>query len=426
MSQTVTKTLEATLAPPTQHKEQKLQTLLSTYREALHEAFDAGCTTMTATNDIVTPYDLPYQTKDALKSYVPKLRDTYDARELDDDHPVRLVNRAAKFDYDDSREYGVCWNVPQPGRGTNFWIPLRLNPEQRDRWMDLLDDDHPASAGDLTLQQNRTTWTLHVTVEFPVESPDYSPTDGDVTHIGLDIGESALITGCALKDGLPTDPFVWNGGRARQLRNEMHTTLKRLQEREASEWRRDDRFDYYQNALTDIVEKASRAAVDYALDYQNPVLVMEDLAYIRENLDYGKYMNRRLHNWAFARLQGRVEDKAREAGIPVEYVRPEYTSQTCHSCQRLGRRDSQAEFRCPNDECHVSTFQADINAAANIARRIYPWGETCPLNPDGNDSPRDGSGSDTATTHRETSETPSQMTLSAYSGSKPSTRNENA
>ncbi len=130
---------------------------------------------------------------------------------------------------------------------------------------------------------------------------------------------------------------------------------------------------------------------------------------------------------AFARLQGRVEDKAREAGIPVEYVRPEYTSQTCHSCQRLGRRSSQAEFRCQNEECYVSVFQADINAAANIARRVDPWGETCPLNPDGNDSPRDGSGSDTATTHRATSR-PQQMTLSAYHniGSKLSASNTDA
>ena len=31
-------------------------------------------------------------------------------------------------------------------------------------------------------------------------------------------------------------------------------------------------------------------------------------------------MNRRLHSWAFARLQGRIEDKATEAGIPVEIL----------------------------------------------------------------------------------------------------------
>lgn len=100
----------------------------------------------------------------------------------------------------------------------------------------------------------------------------------------------------------------------------MFTTLKRLQERDASEWRIEERFSYYQNRLTDIIEKASRESVEYARQFENPVIVMEDLTYIRESLDYGKYMNRRLHSWAFARLQGRIEDKAKDAGIPVRYV----------------------------------------------------------------------------------------------------------
>jgi len=106
----------------------------------------------------------------------------------------------------------------------------------------------------------------------------------------------------------------------------------------------DERFDHYQNALTDIVEKASRQAVEYARQFENPVIVLEDLSYIREHLDYGKWMNRRLHNWAFARLTGRIEDKALDAGIPVRFVNPAYTSQTCHACGHLGSRSSQAAF----------------------------------------------------------------------------------
>jgi putative transposase len=176
---------------------------------------------------------------------------------------------------------------------------------------------------------------------------------------------------------------------------------------------RDERFDRYQNALTDIVEKASRQAVAYAKQFEKPVLVLEDLTYIREELDYSAYMNRRLHAWAFARLQGRVEDKAREAGIPVEYVRPEYTSQVCHACGHVGERTGQAMFRCANGGCHVTEFQADINAAANIARRVDPWGESLPLKPAGDDISRDGSACDSAATPTEQSQ-PRQMTLGAY------------
>jgi putative transposase len=402
VSQTVTKTLQATLATPTAGKEQRLQRLLDTYRDALHDTFDAEATTMSAVNDIVTPYDLPYQAKDALKSYVPKLRATYDADELNDEHPLRLVNRAATFDYSEERDHSFVWQVPQPGRGTNFWIPLRINPEQESLWFDLLNGN--VEAGELRLQQHRTSWEFHVTVEYTVEEPTEP---GDPTYIGFDVGESALITGCALKRDVPRKPMLVSGSRARQLRKEMHTTLKRLQERDAAEWRIDERFDHYQNALTDIVEQASRRAVEYAQHFNDPVIVLEDLSYIRKSLDYGKWMNHRLHSWAFARLQGRIEDKATEAGIRVEYVNAAYTSQTCHACNRLGRRDEQAEFVCPHDDCHISEFQADINAAANIARRVNPWRESVRWEPGCNDSPQDGSGRDTATVHREPSEKPS-------------------
>jgi putative transposase len=407
-----TKTLEATLAPPTAHKERKLQEIHDLYHKGLHEAFDAGADTQSAVNDIVTPYDLPYQVKDALKNYVPSLDD---ARELSDDHPTRMVNRAARFDCSEDRTHSYVWEVPQPGHGPNFWIPLRINPEQEQLWADLLAGN--VSPGQLQLIQNRTSWTLHVAVEYSAEDPGYDTDSDDVTHIGLDIGESSLIMGCALMDGSPTRPFVCDGGRAKHLRKEMHTTLKRLQERDAAEWRIDERFDHYQNALTDIIEKASRKAVEYARQFEKPVLVLEDLTYIRESLDCGKFMNRRLHAWAFARLQDRIEDKAAEAGIPTMYVNAAYTSQTCHECGHIGYRDSGGEFHCTHDECYITTFEGDINGAINIAQRADPWGESVPLKPAGNDSPRDGSACDSTTTHTEQSQS-EQMTLSEF-GSKP-------
>ena len=409
MPDTVRKTLQATLAPPTTGKEQRLQHLLDTYRDALAKSFDSGASTMSAVNDIVTPFDLPYQAKDALKSFVPKLRKTYNAKEIHDEHLIRLVNRAAKFDHSDERVHEFVWQVPMPGRGANFWIPLRINPEQESLWFDLLGDD--AKAGELRLQRHRKSWELHVTVEYEVPEPD--PSD-DPTPIGFDIGESKLLVGCAYQHDTPTQPMIVDGGRARVLRKEMFTTLRRLQERDAEQWQIDERFNHYQNALTDIVEKASRQAVDYAEQFDDPVIVMEDLSYIREHLDYGKFMNRRLHNWAFARLSGRIEDKATEAGIPVACIEPAYTSKTCHACGHLGRRNVQSKFECTNSECWVTEYQGDINAAGNIAGRLDPWGESLPWKLAGDDSPRNGSGSDTASVHREQS-APTQMTLSSYS-----------
>jgi IS605 OrfB family transposase len=391
------KTLEATFVTPTAHKERKLQHLYDEYHDGLHASFDAACETMGAVSDIVTPLDLPYQVKAALCNYVPQLVDeeTYGANSLADDHPIRFTNQAATFDYSDEREHGFTWRVPQPGKpSTNFWMPLRINPVQREHWNDLLDDDSTLSAGEIRLTPTRKSWTLHVTVKYPTE--DVTEIPEDPTYVGLDIGETALITSCALKDGAPTRPTVHSGRQAKNLRKEMYTTLNRLQQRDAG-WRIDERFERFSNQLDDIVEQDTTGTIEYALGFKNPVLVMEDLSYIREALDYGKFMNRRLHAWAFALIQTRIKQKAKDAGIPVVYVNAAYTSQTCHACNRLGHRRSQAEFVCPHDDCHVSVFHADISAAAKIAQKADPWGESVPWKPGRDDSPRDGSSSDGAT-----------------------------
>jgi transposase len=73
----------------------------------------------------------------------------------------------------------------------------------------------------------------------------------------------------------------------------MFMTLRRLQSKDAAAWRRDEQFDHSQNSLTDIVEKASRQVVECAQQFENPVIVLEDLSYIRERLDYGKFMRGR-------------------------------------------------------------------------------------------------------------------------------------
>lgn len=93
---------------------------MATYRRALPNAFDSGADTQTAINNIVTPYTLTSYAKDALKSYVPKLRWTYNAREIRDDHPVRFMNRGFRIDHSDDRGYEFCWRVPQAERGNVF------------------------------------------------------------------------------------------------------------------------------------------------------------------------------------------------------------------------------------------------------------------------------------------------------------------
>lgn len=148
VSVSATTTLESPLVSPTTHKEERLQRTLSTYRRALSAAFDSGADTRSAVNDIVTAFDLTSYAMDAIKSYVPTLRDA-GASEIRDDHPNRFTNRGWRLDYSETRTHSFCWRVPQAGRGSAFWIPLCINPEQQEQWLALYDDS--ASVGEFRL-----------------------------------------------------------------------------------------------------------------------------------------------------------------------------------------------------------------------------------------------------------------------------------
>jgi len=387
------KTLEAYLAPPTQHKQRKLHNEHERYEKLLHESFTNECDTMTAVNEIVSGEDLNWHSKNALKQYVPNLldEDTYDAKQLADDHPIRYANTAAVFGCDEDRHHKICWEVPLPGRGTNVWIPLQLNPEQENWWYTLIDEkDNSVWAGELRLQRDGNRWVLHVTANYEVK-PDHSCSheSDDVTPVGFDVGESNLLVGCALQNNTPVDPLFVDGGRVRHLRQKQVSAEDRLKPRYASKLLDDLVWGRWQDAIEDEIEKASAQAVKYTTQFENPVIVLEHLDGITDE-DTGKYWNRRLGKWLFSRLQSRIEDKAAERGIPVEYVYPHYTSKTCHACQHLGYRPHQGTFKCTNEECWVSEYQADLNAAANIANRLNPWGESLPVKSAGDDSPRSG------------------------------------
>jgi transposase len=50
---------------------------------------------------------------------------------------------------------------------------------------------------------------------------------------------------------------------------------------------------------------------------------------MRDSVDYGTRMNRRLHSMPFAALREMVTYKANWRGVPSDEVNPEYTSQRC-------------------------------------------------------------------------------------------------
>lgn len=97
-------------------------------------------------------------------------------------------------------------------------------------------------------------------------------------------------------------------------------------------------------------------------------LALENLQGIRARTTVRRKDRARHAGWAFRQLRAFLEYKAALAGVPVEVVDPQNTSQTCSRCRHCepANRKSHAVFSCR----HCSTsLHADINAARNIRAR---------------------------------------------------------
>jgi IS605 OrfB family transposase len=121
----------------------------------------------------------------------------------------------------------------------------------------------------------------------------------------------------------------------------------------------------------DCLHKVSRKVVEWVSQFSSPVIVFEDLKDMRDSIDYGMRMNRRLHSLPFAALQDMVSYKAVWNGIPSDEVDPEYTSQRCPrtECQHTERANRHKKrFKCC--ECEFQDH-ADRKAAVCVVQEWF-------------------------------------------------------
>ena len=176
------------------------------------------------------------------------------------------------------------------------------------------------------------------------------------------IGVDRNTTGhCAVAACTKTDKVMLLGKKAQYIHNKYKNIRKKLQRnKKFNKLKRIKRRE--SNISKDINHKISRKVVNYA-KINKCGIKLEKLEGIRQRTKQAKSFKYSLNSWAYYQLQTFVEYKARIAGVPVVYIDPAYTSQTCHKCGLLGNRDGKS-FKCPH--CGY-TSHADVNAAWNIA-----------------------------------------------------------
>jgi IS605 OrfB family transposase len=210
--------------------------------------------------------------------------------------------------------------------------------------------------GESDLIERDGAFYLIATCEIP-EAETYEP-DG---FIGVDLG---IVNIATTSTGYQPAGRGLNRYRKRQLalraklqKKRTKSAKRRLKERSRREQRHVKNTNHI--IAKTIVTEAERTSAGLSL---------EELKGIRQRVRLRKPQRVTLHSWAFAQLADFIVYKSKRAGVPVVFVDPAYTSQTCAECGHVDKRNrvDEALFICRG--CGV-VAHADRNASRNIARR---------------------------------------------------------
>lgn len=265
---------------------------------------------------------------------------------------------------------------------TPYWLTLSLNHKERislpivfgERQKKFIEEALQGKWLFCTVEivKRNGEWYAHFVLKRDVEF--YEPE----TIIGVDLGEWNVATVVAISNNLskPMRGRFWSGARIREIRWKYAHIRENLQ--------RKKRIDLVKKIgckesriVNQQLHIIASEIVAYAKQFEKPVIAMENLDKIRENMNGSAKLNRRLHAWGFRKLQQYIEYKANLEGIPVVYVNPKNTSKKCHRCGHVAQADGR-EFRCP--KCGLR-YNRDLNAAINIAQlltRELGWGSCEP------------------------------------------------
>ncbi len=208
-------------------------------------------------------------------------------------------------------------------------------------------------------------WRLHVTVTHEQKLVG-TPEDAE-TIIGVDINEDCVALAAMTRDVDVEDSIVIEYPDIKRIRHEYFTKRKRMQIAGQTAFEtvvRTEERDFVHDQL----HKVSCDVVRWVSQFNDPIIVFEDLKDMRDSIDYGTRMNRRLHSLPFAALRDMVTYKAAWNGIPSDEVDPEYTSQRCPRTECL--HTSRANRHKKRFKCCECEFQdhADRKAAVCVVQ----------------------------------------------------------
>ncbi|WP_256212158.1 RNA-guided endonuclease InsQ/TnpB family protein [Trichococcus palustris] len=180
--------------------------------------------------------------------------------------------------------------------------------------------------------------------------------------LGVDLGILCPAVGVVASSG--KTQFFGNGRQNKCLRRKYKQLRRDLGKKKKLTAIRNIN-DKESRIMRDINHKLSRQIITFAAENGCGTIHLEKLSGIRRTSRLRGKNKANLHSWTFHELSSFIEYKARELGIKVVYINPEYTSQTCPTC---GERNK-VKDRNYNCGCGYHSHR-DRVGALNIARTI--------------------------------------------------------
>ena len=207
-------------------------------------------------------------------------------------------------------------------------------------------------------------WRLHVNITH--EEATVSDPKEARTLIGVDVNEDNVALVALKEDEGVVDSLVLEYPEIKNYRHAFFVMRKRARRADKPSvltqlGNKEEQF------VTDAIHKVSRRVVDWAQEFENPCMILEDLKDMRDSINYGARMNRRLHTLPFGKLQKYITYKAGFDGVPVVKADPAYTSQECLNCGHTAKANRQGgRFQCIDCEWQD---HSDRKAGVSIAER---------------------------------------------------------
>lgn len=250
---------------------------------------------------------------------------------------------------------------PQPYRKVTGF--LRGRQQNLQRVQDILAGDSEWEIGRGEVVYRDGVYYLHVAITTTTTLRD--ATDAD-TVIGIDINERNIaVTALDRQTRETLATLVMDYGQVKAERQRCYDVKRRCQEHDKPSVV-ENIGSYVENYTEWTLHRLSAVVEAYVDRFPNPVVVFEDMEGIRSDIEYGSYMNRRLHRLPFYEFERQVTYKARRHDTPVVHVKSRDNSKRCACCGEYGRRQG-LRFTCSTDSCWLRQDHADRNATVNTA-----------------------------------------------------------